>query len=63
MEATSAKLGRFSVECDPTASITLRSLKDKFAVAMAQPADVLMFQFDMKDGAFRRMWNSGMNQR
>jgi len=62
VEATSAKLGRFSVECDSTSSVTLRSLKDKFAVAMAQPADVLLFQFDMKDGAFRKMWNSGMSQ-
>jgi len=60
--ATSAKLGRFSVECETTSGITLRTLKEKFAVAMAQPVDVLLFEFDMKDGAFRRMWNSGLSQ-
>jgi len=61
VEATCARRGRFSVECDLSTPTTLRALKQKFSVAMALPTEVLMFEFDMKDGAFRRMWNPGLS--
>jgi len=52
-----SKDGQFSVERDE-GSMNLKRLKDKFAIAMAVSPETILLEFDMKDGAFRRFWNT-----